>query len=49
MAKSLGNFGPCIKISENLSNNKSAAQLRKLGLFAVYLAARVVIQAVTHA
>ncbi len=30
-----------MKISENLTNIKVAAQLRKLGLFPVYLAARV--------
>ena len=41
-AKSLGNFWPCIKISENLTNITSAAQPRKLALFSVYLAARVI-------
>ena len=39
---SLGNFWPCVKISVNLTNIKSATQLRKFGLFPVYLAARVV-------
>ena len=38
----MGNFSPCVKISENLTNIKSATQLRKFGLFSVYFAARVV-------
>ena len=43
MAESLGNFCHVSKISEILTNIKSAAQLRiyKVGLLSVYLAARI--------